>query len=68
MTPPQSNATPSSPAPPRERRTPRRAEKAFKWAKEQTAFAYYTSRIGIHQEMEFKGNTVLVEFVGEVPK
>ncbi len=44
------------------------AEKAFKWAKEQTVFAYYTSKIGIHREMEYKGNTVLVEFVGEVPK
>jgi hypothetical protein len=44
------------------------AEKAFKWAKGQTAYAYYTSRIGIHDEMEYKGNTMLVEFVGEDPK
>ncbi len=43
-------------------------EKAFKWAKEQTARAYYTSKIGIHQEIEYKGNSILVEFVGEVPK
>ena len=43
------------------------AEKAFKWAKEQTARAYYTSKIGIHEEMEYKGNTLLVEFVGEDP-
>jgi Gluconate 2-dehydrogenase subunit 3 len=43
-------------------------EKAFKWAKEQTARAYYTSKIGTHQEMEYKGNSILVEFVGEVPK
>ncbi len=50
----------------RDPKTP--AEKAFKWAKAQTAFAYYTSNIGIHREMEYKGNTVLVEFVGEVPK
>jgi hypothetical protein len=44
------------------------AEKAFKWAKGQTAYAYYSSRVGIHQEMEYKGNTMLVEFVGEDPK
>ena len=29
-----------------------------------TAHAYYTSKIGIHQEMEYKGNTILQEFVG----
>ena len=29
-----------------------------------TAHAYYTSKIGIHQEMEYKGNTMLPEFVG----
>jgi hypothetical protein len=44
------------------------AEKAFQWAKEQTAYAYYTSKIGIHQEMEYKGNTLLVEFAGEIPR
>jgi len=27
--------------------------------------AYYTSEIGIKQEMEYKGNTYLTEFVGE---
>jgi hypothetical protein len=32
--------------------------------KEATAHAYYTSKIGIHQEMEYKGNTMLPEFVG----
>ena len=42
------------------------AEKAFQWLKEQTAWAYYTSQIGIHQEMEYKGNTLLAEFVGEL--
>jgi hypothetical protein len=50
----------------RDPRTP--AEKAFKWVKEQTAYAYYTSKVGIHQEMEYKGNTLLVEFVGEIPR
>lgn len=44
------------------------AEKAFKWVKEQTAYAYYTSKVGIHQEMEYKGNSLLVEFVGEIPR
>ena len=29
-----------------------------------TVQAYYTSKIGIHQDMEYKGNTVLQEFVG----
>jgi Gluconate 2-dehydrogenase subunit 3 len=43
-------------------------EKAFKWAKQATARAYYTSKIGIHQELEYKGNSMLVEFVGEIPK
>lgn len=44
------------------------AEKAFKWIKQQTAYAYYTSRIGLHQEMEYKGNTLLVEFSGAEPR
>ena len=29
-----------------------------------TAHAYYASKIGIHQEMEYKGNVMLQEFVG----
>jgi len=44
------------------------AEKGFKWAKEQTARAYYSSKIGIHEEMEYKGNVLLTEFVGEEAK
>lgn len=36
----------------------------FKEIKSQTAHAYYTSKIGIHTEMEYKGNTYLKEFVG----
>jgi hypothetical protein len=44
------------------------AEKAFKWVKGETVDAYYSSKIGIHQEMEYKGNTAILEFVGEVPK
>jgi len=32
--------------------------------KHATAQAYYTSKIGIRQEMEYKGNVMLQEFVG----
>jgi gluconate 2-dehydrogenase gamma chain len=34
------------------------AEKFFGRLKEWTARGYYTSKIGIHQEMEYKGNTL----------
>jgi hypothetical protein len=36
----------------------------FKELKTRTARAYYTSKIGIHSEMEYKGNVSLKEFVG----
>jgi len=36
----------------------------FRELKHSTAHAYYTSKIGIHQEMEYKGNVMLQEFVG----
>jgi hypothetical protein len=36
----------------------------FRELKERTVHAYYSSKIGIHQEMEYKGNTLLTEFVG----
>lgn len=39
-------------------------EKFFTQLKETTAFAYYSSSIGIHQEMEYKGNVILDKFVG----
>jgi hypothetical protein len=32
--------------------------------KQSTAFAYYSSKIGIHQDMNYKGNVYLKEFVG----
>jgi hypothetical protein len=35
----------------------------FKELKGRTARAYYTSKIGIHTEMEYKGNSYLKEFV-----
>ena len=36
----------------------------FKELKSRTAHAYYSSKIGIHTEMEYKGNVSLKEFVG----
>jgi len=36
----------------------------FRELKSRTARAYYTSKIGIHSEMEYKGNTYLKDFVG----
>jgi hypothetical protein len=39
-------------------------ETFFKELKTRTAHAYYTSKIGIHKEMEYKGNSYLKEFVG----
>jgi hypothetical protein len=39
----------------------------FRELKSRTAHAYYTSRIGIHQEMDYKGNTYQKVFAGELP-
>jgi hypothetical protein len=39
-------------------------EKFFVELKSSVARAYYTSKIGIHDELEYKGNTYLREFVG----
>jgi glucoside 3-dehydrogenase (cytochrome c) hitch-hiker subunit len=36
----------------------------FKELKSRTVHAYYTSKIGIHDEIGYKGNTYLKEFVG----
>jgi len=36
----------------------------FRELKARTAHAYYTSKIGIHQELEYKGNVPLPEFLG----
>jgi hypothetical protein len=36
----------------------------FRDTKEATIRGYYTSEIGIHRELTYKGNQVLVEFVG----
>jgi len=43
-------------------------EKFFGELKQATVHAYYTSKIGIHQEMQYKGNVLLNQFVGtELP-
>lgn len=39
-------------------------EKFFTEAKQQTITGYYTSKIGIHQELQYKGNIYLDEFQG----
>jgi hypothetical protein len=44
------------------------AGQAFAWLKQRCAWAYYTSEIGIRQELGYKGNVVLAEFVGELPR
>jgi hypothetical protein len=36
----------------------------FKELKSRTVHAYYTSKIGIHNEMEYKGNVSIKEFAG----
>jgi Gluconate 2-dehydrogenase subunit 3 len=39
-------------------------EKFFTQLKQTTAFAYYSSSIGIHQDIQYKGNVLLEQFVG----
>ena len=39
-------------------------ERFFRTIKNATIDGYYTSEIGIHQELKYKGNTYLKEFVG----
>jgi len=39
-------------------------ETFFVMAKQATVYAYYTSNIGIHQELRYKGNQFIKEFVG----
>jgi hypothetical protein len=45
-----------------------RSSQAF-WGqlKNTTVFAYYSSSIGIHNEIEYKGNVILDKFVGYLP-
>jgi len=47
---------------------PKAAEELFfRELKGRTIHAYYTSKIGIHDEMEYKGNTLQANYAGEVP-
>ena len=39
-------------------------ERFFRQLKRATAQAYYSSKIGIHDDIQYKGNTLLTEFVG----
>jgi gluconate 2-dehydrogenase gamma chain len=49
----------------RNEKTPKKPEEQFfGQLKGAVAFAYYTSSIGIHQEMAYKGNTMQNEFAG----
>ena len=41
-----------------------RVERFFARLKLMTVDGYYTSAIGIHRELEYKGNAVLTEFPG----
>ena len=43
------------------------SQKFFAQVKNTTAFAYYSSAIGIHKEIEYKGNVFLPQFVGYLP-
>ena len=47
-----------------ERKPQKPEEQFFGELKSRVVHAYYTSEIGIKQEMEYKGNTYLAEFVG----
>lgn len=45
----------------------RSPQKFWGQLKNTTVFAYYSSNIGIHKEMEYKGNVILDKFVGYLP-
>jgi hypothetical protein len=45
-----------------------RGQLFFKDLKSWTVRGYYTSKVGIHDEMEYKGNVLQVEFSGVDPK
>lgn len=44
-----------------------RPEQFFGQLKNTTAAVYYSSYIGIHKEIEYKGNVILEQFVGYLP-
>jgi hypothetical protein len=43
-------------------------EKFFAELKARTAHAYYTSQIGLRQELEYKGNSYQRQYAGELPE
>ncbi|MCP5112528.1 MAG: gluconate 2-dehydrogenase subunit 3 family protein [bacterium] len=47
-----------------ERRPANELERFFVRLKRMTVDGYYTSKIGIHQDLEYKGNTAISEFPG----
>ncbi len=49
------------------RRSNSPSEKFFGQLKNTTVAVYYSSQIGIHKEIEYKGNVILEEFVGYLP-
>jgi Gluconate 2-dehydrogenase subunit 3 len=50
-----------------ESRTRSKHQNFYGQLKMTTAFAYYSSSIGIHKEMEYKGNVLLEQFAGYMP-
>jgi glucoside 3-dehydrogenase (cytochrome c) hitch-hiker subunit len=42
-------------------------EQFFRELKGRTIHAYYTSRVGIHDDLQYKGNVMQEEYAGEVP-
>ncbi len=44
-----------------------RPEQFFGQLKNTTAAVYYSSYVGIHQEIEYKGNVILEQFAGYMP-
>lgn len=40
------------------------AEKFWGQLKQTTAWAYYTSKVGIHDDIDYKGNVILEQFAG----
>ena len=47
-----------------ERNAESEEDRFFVEFKRRVVHAYYTSRIGIHDELEYKGNVMLEEFAG----
>jgi hypothetical protein len=50
-----------------EKRPKTEPERFFTQLKQTTAFAYYSSSTGIHQDINYKGNVILQQYVGYWP-